>query len=86
MKKSAEFEAFDKTMRTVMSVPHDEIEKELDAEKAVRMRKKRKTKEGGWHILDFPSVHYDSGCPSFAQQNQFAFHLLGKQSILKGVS
>ena len=40
MKKSEEFERFDRTMRDLMSVRHDEIKAKLDAEK-----------KGGWHSL-----------------------------------
>jgi hypothetical protein len=46
MKKKAEFENFDRTMRDLMSVPHDEIKAALDAEKAAKeKRKKRKLKK-----------------------------------------
>jgi hypothetical protein len=37
-----EFENFDRTMRDLMSVPHDEIKAALDAEKAAKQKKKRK--------------------------------------------
>jgi hypothetical protein len=41
-----EFENFDRTMRDLMSVPHDEIKAALDAEKrAKEKKKKRKVKE-----------------------------------------
>lgn len=42
--KNTEFENFDRTMRDLMSVPHDEIKAALDAEKSA---KKRKTKLKG---------------------------------------
>ena len=45
MNKSTEFEAFDKTMRELMSVPHSEIKAALDAEKAEKQKKKRKAKK-----------------------------------------
>jgi hypothetical protein len=44
-RSSEEFENFDRTMRDLMSVPHDEIKAALDAEKAQKRRKaKRKAK------------------------------------------
>jgi len=46
MTKESEFENFDRTMRDLMSVPHDEIKAALDAEKAAKKRKeKRKAKK-----------------------------------------
>ncbi len=45
MKNSEEFENFDRTMRDLMSVPHDEIKAALDAEKASKQAKKRKIKD-----------------------------------------
>jgi len=45
MKQAAEFEAFDKTMRDLMNVSHDEIEKELDAEMGGNTPTKRKAKK-----------------------------------------
>jgi hypothetical protein len=46
MKRSLEFENFDRTMRDLMSVPHDEIKAALDAEKAEKQKKqKRKAKK-----------------------------------------
>ncbi|MGO8794349.1 MAG: hypothetical protein ACLQLC_05965 [Candidatus Sulfotelmatobacter sp.] len=44
-KQSQEFENFDRTMRDLMSVPHDEIKAALDAEKAAKQKKKRKAKK-----------------------------------------
>jgi len=44
-RQSREFDNFDRTMRDLMNVPHDEIKRELDAEKAAKARKKRKVKE-----------------------------------------
>jgi hypothetical protein len=42
MKKNTEFENFDAAMRKLISVPHDKIKAELDAEKdRKRMAKKR---------------------------------------------
>jgi predicted GIY-YIG superfamily endonuclease len=37
-----EFENFDRTMRDLMSVPHDEIKAALDAEKAIKKKKKKR--------------------------------------------
>jgi hypothetical protein len=45
MKQSNEFENFDRTMRDLMSVPHDEIKAALDAEKAEKQKEKRKAKK-----------------------------------------
>jgi predicted GIY-YIG superfamily endonuclease len=45
-KHGSEFENFDRTMRDLMSVPHDEIKAALDAEKAAKKKqKKRKVKK-----------------------------------------
>ncbi len=44
-KSTGEFENFDRTMRDLMSVPHDEIKAALDAEKAEKQKKKRKAKK-----------------------------------------
>ena len=44
-KNSNEFDNFDRTMRDLMSVPHDEIKAALDAEKADKQKKKRKAKK-----------------------------------------
>ncbi len=40
--KNTEFDNFDRTMRDLMSVPHDEIKAALDAEKATKKRKAKK--------------------------------------------
>ena len=45
MKNSQEFENFDRTMRDLMSVSHDEIKAALDAEKSEKQKKKRKPKK-----------------------------------------
>jgi hypothetical protein len=37
---SEEFENFDRTMRNLMKVPHDEIKSELEAEKTAKAVKK----------------------------------------------
>ncbi len=45
-RQTNEFENFDRTMRDLMSVPHDQIKAALDAEKAEKAkRKKRKAKK-----------------------------------------
>jgi hypothetical protein len=44
-KSITEFDVFDKTMRELMSVPHDEIKAALDAEKADKQKRKRKAKK-----------------------------------------
>lgn len=41
MKKS-EYENFDRTMRKLMSVPHDAIKAQLDAEKKVKTKRKKR--------------------------------------------
>jgi hypothetical protein len=45
MKTTKEFENFHRTMRDLMSVPHDEIKAALDAEKAQKLKKKREVKK-----------------------------------------
>ena len=45
MKQSEEFENFDRTMRDLMKVPHDEIKAALDAEKAEKQKKRKAKKE-----------------------------------------
>jgi hypothetical protein len=42
---SSEFDNFDRTMRDLMSVPHEEIKAALDAEKAEKKKRKRKAKK-----------------------------------------
>ena len=42
MKKNSEFENFDRTMRDLISVPHDEIKAALDAEKAEKQKQKKR--------------------------------------------
>jgi hypothetical protein len=42
---ASEFDKFDRTMRDLMSVPHDEIKAALDAEKVAKKKKKRKAKK-----------------------------------------
>lgn len=37
-----EFEAFDRTMRDLISVPHSDIKAALDAEKAAKKQKKKR--------------------------------------------
>jgi hypothetical protein len=39
---STEFDNFDRTMRDLMSVPHDEIKAALDAEKRAKAKKKKR--------------------------------------------
>jgi hypothetical protein len=42
--KNQEFNNFDRTMRDLMKVPHEEIKAELDAEKAQKPKRKAKKK------------------------------------------
>jgi hypothetical protein len=44
-RESVEYENFDRTMRDLMKVPHDEIKAALDAERAEKQKKKRKAKK-----------------------------------------
>jgi hypothetical protein len=44
MKRSKEFNNFDLAMEQLLKVPHSEIKKKLDAEKAAKAAKKRKPK------------------------------------------
>ncbi len=44
MKPSKEYDNFDRTMRDLMKIPHEEIKAELEAEKAAKdVRKSQKT-------------------------------------------
>jgi hypothetical protein len=43
MKTSEEFDNFDRTMRDLISVPHEEIKAELEAEKAKKTNRRRNT-------------------------------------------
>jgi hypothetical protein len=43
-KTQTEFEAFDNTMRKLISVPHSEIKAKLDEEKAAKQQRPRKEK------------------------------------------
>lgn len=47
MKKSGQYEKFDRTMRDLLKVPHSEIKAKLDAEKAEKKRKPKKTSASG---------------------------------------
>lgn len=42
--KITEFENFDRTMQQLLRVPHSELKEKLDAEKAQKAAKKRKSK------------------------------------------
>ena len=46
-KANQEFEKFDSTMRKLMKVPHSAIKAKLDAEKAAKTRKPKKTSASG---------------------------------------
>lgn len=43
MRKSNEYERFDRTMRQLLRVPHSEIKAKLDAEKTAKKRKPKRT-------------------------------------------
>lgn len=45
MKDSTQFENFDRTMRELMKVSHDEIKKELEAEKTTKKSKAGKKRD-----------------------------------------
>jgi hypothetical protein len=45
MNRNDEFENFDRTMRDLMSVPHEHIKAALDADKAEKQKKKQKAKK-----------------------------------------
>ena len=47
MAKNDQFEKFDRTMHDLMKVPHSEIKSKLDAEKAAKKRKPKKTSASG---------------------------------------
>ncbi len=42
MRDKSQFQAFDRTMRQLMSVPHSEIKAALDAEKAAKKKEKKR--------------------------------------------
>ena len=44
---SDDFKKFDRTMRTLIRIPHSEIKAKLDAEKAAKKRKPRRTSASG---------------------------------------
>jgi hypothetical protein len=44
MKNSEEFDNFDRTMRDLMNVSHDELKAALDAEKSEKEKQKKKRK------------------------------------------
>lgn len=44
MKRESAFDNFDRTMHDLMNVTHDEIQQELDAEKADKQKRKAKEK------------------------------------------
>lgn len=45
MKKTAEFEKFDRAMEQLLKVPHSEIKKKLDAEKQEKRKRKAAKKD-----------------------------------------
>lgn len=45
MKRSKEFDRFDHAMGELLKVPHSEIKKKLDTEKARKLENKRKKKK-----------------------------------------
>lgn len=45
MKQSTEFKNFDRTMRELIKVPHEEIKKQLDAERDKKKKQKRSEKK-----------------------------------------
>lgn len=47
MKKSSEFENFDNTMHRLMKVSHEDLKAKLDAEKAAKKRKPKRTSASG---------------------------------------
>lgn len=47
MKRKSEFENFDDTMRKLITVSHSEIKAKLDAEKAAKKRKPKRTSASG---------------------------------------
>jgi len=50
MKKSSEFDAFDRTMRELMKVSHSEIKAKLEAEKKAKKRKKSKASSASGRV------------------------------------
>lgn len=45
MRDNSEFQAFDQTMRKLMSVPHSDIKAALDAEKAAKKQERKAKKK-----------------------------------------
>lgn len=43
-KKQSEYGTFDRMMRRLLSVPHDEVKAKLDAEKKAKKRKRKRAK------------------------------------------
>lgn len=46
-KRSEEFQKFDSTMRHLISVPHSVVKAKLDAERAAKKRKPKRTSASG---------------------------------------
>jgi len=44
---TSEFQKFDETMRQLIKVPHEKIKAKLDAEKAAKKRKTKRTSASG---------------------------------------
>ncbi len=47
MKSSREYEQFDRTMRKLISVPHERLKAALDAEKRAKEKRKSRTSASG---------------------------------------
>ena len=55
MKRTKEFENFDNAMGELLKVPHSEIKKKLDAEKAEKQKRKKAKKSSGVSSQEKPS-------------------------------
>jgi hypothetical protein len=49
MKRTQEFENFDRTMRKLISVPHSTLKTKLDAEKEAKARKRKPKRTSASH-------------------------------------
>ena len=54
-KATNEFEKFDRAMGELLKVPHSEIKKKLDAEKAEKQKRKKAKKSSGVSSREKPS-------------------------------
>lgn len=57
---SPEYQRFENLLKTVLSVPHSEIKRQLDDEKKSKAKRKKRAKTSpASHVLDAPRNHRD---------------------------